>query len=694
MIFLQRFGAATLLVSCVLTTPASARSLAYVASSDGLTAAIKVIDVAAGTIDNSFPVEGGGVGPLALSPKGDRLYAATPTGLATIDAATGAVLAFVPDVNAFGLALSSDGTQAYGSGFGSVVVVDLKTSVVTQSIPLPETSGGIPGIAAANGNRIFATIPTANEVAVIDAVRNVVTASLPVRYLPQGLATSPNGRTVYVANYAGVVSVIDAESGERRADIRVMGRPTLIAASPEGALLYAALEDRPGLAVIATAAEQQIGEIALPETATALAVSADGALIYVGRDTSIAGQQDGSVVVIDAVSHLQMGEIPVGGRVRSIVFGPDANAKPVITPPHPAPTPKPPASGTFVYVTNFLSSDVSVIAVETQSVVGTIELPATFFPEAITTSADGTLAYVLGSNGLAVAAIDLKTERIVRLTGGVDTYLSRAIALAPNGGALYIGTYQGLWSFDPETLSPNFTAPDVMNDVYSVAVSGDGARVYAPRFEHHQLSVLDAGTLETIANVPLPEFFPTSVALDPVRPAAYVAVGGGITIVDTDALEVSSSIPGITETVSFSDDGSFAYAASSDLAVSVIDPPSGDRVAVSAGDRTGRGVGRVELAVTPDARFVYMNDDLSDRVFVFDTATRSKLADIEVGAVPSGLAVAKVERPEPPAPAASDGGCALRRDVAAPPWFLLLPLLLFVRRRRESKARTTDRDAA
>jgi YVTN family beta-propeller protein len=67
---------------------------------------------------------------------------------------------------------------------------------------------------------------------------------------PNGVAVSPNGSKVYVANYSGNVSVIDAATNTVSTTIPVGANPNGVAVSPDGSKVYVTNVDSNNVSVI------------------------------------------------------------------------------------------------------------------------------------------------------------------------------------------------------------------------------------------------------------------------------------------------------------------------------------------------------------------------------------------------------------------------------------------------------------
>jgi YVTN family beta-propeller protein len=74
--------------------------------------------------------------------------------------------------------------------------------------------------------RVFVSNEDGGSVAIVDAGRGEVVATVPVGKRPRGLRLSPDGRTLYVAcGPDGDLAVIDAARGKVRARVKVGGSP-------------------------------------------------------------------------------------------------------------------------------------------------------------------------------------------------------------------------------------------------------------------------------------------------------------------------------------------------------------------------------------------------------------------------------------------------------------------------------------
>src|SRR3954466_3073736 len=170
---------------------------------------------------------------------------------------TGSIELGVPDSRANHLALNSDGTLLYASSFppGTISEMDLASQSVARLLIV----GGEPqGLALSPaGNELFVADEAGpGAINVLDLVQNVVETSIPSGATnsiggPFGLAMSPDGSTVYVgvitSNGPGLIQVIDAGSKAIARTIESCGRvPRRIAFGFSGGL--AVITDESGCA--------------------------------------------------------------------------------------------------------------------------------------------------------------------------------------------------------------------------------------------------------------------------------------------------------------------------------------------------------------------------------------------------------------------------------------------------------------
>ena len=225
---------------------------------------------------------------------------------------------------------------------------------------------------------------------------------------PIGIAASPNGKEVYVADTPdSTIAVINATTHLVSAFIPTMADPYGVAVSPDGGTLYVT-DDTDGLEVFSLPTGELVSSLTLPSGAELPGVSPDGSILYVPV-------ADGTIVAIDYLGNI--GTIPTGGSPTQVVFN---------------------RSGTEAYVSDFINNDVFVINTATNAV-STITTSAATIGLAI----EGTKLYATGKSG-SVYLIDTATKQVtatinVPNPAGAELGLP---ALTEGGNFLYVPVLQ------------------------------------------------------------------------------------------------------------------------------------------------------------------------------------------------------------------------------------------------------------
>lgn len=171
---------------------------------------------------------------------------------------------------------------------------------------------------------------------------------------------------------------------------------------------------------------------------------------------------------------------------------------------------------------------------------------------------------------------------------------------------------------------------------HDLAVSRDGRRLYATNLASGRLSVMDAGTMETIASIYTGQRCHV-VALTNDNKQAWVANIGdnNISVVDTETFRIVGTIPtgkgptGLT----FSHDGKFAYVSTQgDKTVDIIDTATHQIV-----KSLPVGTNPHFLVVGPKG-YVWGTNTGGTDIYVIDPATQEIAGTLEVGAKPQQIA--------------------------------------------------------
>ena len=124
------------------------------------------------------------------------------------------------------IALSPDGTTAYvgscGSDFGAVLdVVDTRTDIVTNTYKVGEVAGFLAQLTLSrDGERAY--LVGDNGVTVLSTSTHDVVGSIAIAAQPSCVIESPDGKRLYIADYAGTVTVLAIGSTTASVDTRML----------------------------------------------------------------------------------------------------------------------------------------------------------------------------------------------------------------------------------------------------------------------------------------------------------------------------------------------------------------------------------------------------------------------------------------------------------------------------------------
>jgi DNA-binding beta-propeller fold protein YncE len=203
--------------------------------------------------DTTFATRDLGGVPTSIALLGGGTALVTPTGpanteVSVIELASDRVLARIPiGIAAYSAVTGPDSQTAWlGTNDGRVLEFDVATSRVIGAIDLDVELSRVNHLALdAAGTLLYASSFTTGTVSEIDLVSRSVTRLLVVGGEPQGIAVSPDGTELYVADESGTghVQVYDFAGDTLVASIPSgattgLGGPFGLAMSPDGAAVY------------------------------------------------------------------------------------------------------------------------------------------------------------------------------------------------------------------------------------------------------------------------------------------------------------------------------------------------------------------------------------------------------------------------------------------------------------------------
>ena len=276
------------------------------------------------------------------------------------------------------LAVSTDGTKLvathYGSGSVSVVDVTAMTAAVAIDMPVE------PLLVTAFGRRAYVTIAghQYDSVAVIDTDTMRVIANHRVDGSATDVAVSPDATRIFVGlsgrdriglavvNTFGRTHTIDLADG--------VGRTVdAVRVSPNGRLVYVAASDADGgtLLVVDVAVGRVVREVPIASPIRDVALSRDGALVYVA---SFDPHWGGSVDVVDTAINEITAKVGIGGAPMQMALSSD---------------------GARLYVADY--EHVAVLSTETNAVVEVLTVTAE--PSCVAVSPDSSRLYIADHAG-------------------------------------------------------------------------------------------------------------------------------------------------------------------------------------------------------------------------------------------------------------------------------------------------------
>jgi len=294
--------AAIVLSTLVAATQANAAAIAYIPNQTG--SSVSVVDVNSGAVTASVPVGAAPIG-VAVAPGGRFVYVAQHNAntVAVVSTNTNTVQAQISaGTKPMGVAVSPDGSRLYVTNFltatasgagslwvnGTLTVVDTATRTVVAILTVGTNPSGV--AVSPDGSRVYVANAGSGTLSVVSAASNTVSATIPVGANPVGVAASSNGQRIYVANSgAASVSVIDAATLAVSSTVLVGGHATGVAVSDDSTRVVVSnsfdhsvsVIDAGTLAVTATTTagigQMPAGVAFVPGTSTALVANAKGA---------------------------------------------------------------------------------------------------------------------------------------------------------------------------------------------------------------------------------------------------------------------------------------------------------------------------------------------------------------------------------------------------------------------------------
>jgi YVTN family beta-propeller protein len=278
-----------------------------------------------GAVVASVPI-GRGPTPLAISPDGSVVYAASVGTLYAIRTDTNAVAARAKiDPYTTGLAVTPDGKRILAVSVQSSSLAALPADLgQTSRIELPQAGlypRGYSRVRVSADGRTAWLVNDALFIASVDLVDGSSTMiTLDMR--PNDIAPSVDGRTVYVLGCkqfctTGTIETIDPASQKVTATIDVGPGPYGFALSPDGQRAYSLDLGGPSVSVVDLTRRTVQATLPVGAQPTGIAVAPDGARIYVSSNRT------GALTVAGGDGQAVLATVQLPGNARDVVLSPD-----------------------------------------------------------------------------------------------------------------------------------------------------------------------------------------------------------------------------------------------------------------------------------------------------------------------------------------------------------------------------------
>lgn len=292
---------------------------------------------------------------------------------------------------------------------------------------------------------------------------------------------------------------------------------------------------------------------------------------------------------------------------------------------------------TPAYVTNFASSNISIIDTATNTVTGTIPIPIGDFPFGLALTPVGTRLYVAESGTAHVSVIDTSTNTIVATIPVGNEPIE--LASNPTSTLVYVTNFSDntVSVINTSTNTVTATIP-VGTAPLGVVVNLNAPLVYVVNSSSNNVSVIDATTNTVATTIPVGNA-PNQIAISIGSDTLYVTnqADGTVSVINTNTNTVVATIPvgNSPDGVIVSPSGSTVYVANTGSNnVSVIDTTTNTVTATIP-----VGTQPVAVGVSDDGSEVFVANRTSNNVSVINTGTNTVVATIPVGTQPESIVV-------------------------------------------------------
>ena len=361
-----------------------------------------------------------------------------------------------------------------GRGPSASVAYDVTRVLRGEKLPATKRGAGWRSILALGLGLAVLLVVTVGGIAAVRFARSVPPAT--------------GAGLLYVAlqNSEGQVAVVDVQTARLVSTISIGARPAKIVAAHDSRSVYV-LGDDSVITVLDVAHSAIEHRYELPGRAAGMAISSDDKLLYI----TLSDRR--SLIFVDTQTGRQNAEVRVGRTPREVSVSPD---------------------GQWALVFNSGDNSVSKIRTSTKREMRVLPLlrrgdaALDFAQHPMAFSADGKKAYVAELNRERMWTIDMTTDEALAADVPLRD-LGRDIVVAPSGDRLFVthgdprGQNSALAGLASMALPKVERTAEIRGYYYGVALSPDGATIFATNADDNVVIFADAQSLQTKETIPV-----------------------------------------------------------------------------------------------------------------------------------------------------------------------------------------------
>jgi YVTN family beta-propeller protein len=265
---------------------------------------------------------------------------------------------------------------------GKIALLDDQTFVKQVEFP----TEGTPNSLAVAEHRLYITDQSKNRILIIEPKQRKFLGQidLPAKTTPKGIAALPNGKLLYVSEYAANnIDVIETENNKVLVRTKVPAGPSRLAITPDGLTVIVMNAPAGRVTMISAATQKVLGSVVVGTLPNGIVINRDSSLAYVSNRVS------NSVSIIDIASRKVTGTMTTG-------TGPTGLALDSVK--------------DRLYVANARDNSLSVFDTRTRKKIEDIKLPLDIdFPGGVMLTPDGKRLLVSSTLTDAIGILDTQT---------------------------------------------------------------------------------------------------------------------------------------------------------------------------------------------------------------------------------------------------------------------------------------------